>query len=166
MIADATTESVSVSRARRGFSLLEILLAISILGGSLAVLSQIAEIGTSAAREATELSNCRILCQSKLSEILLNAAAGISPQSIFDAPLDSFDSTSTTTYNYTVEVQPASLDGLLSLRVSVKAVESDNITAIATFSLTRWVVEPGLALEQAEADEKGMREEMIGEDGA
>lgn len=162
MSADTTTRSASVHRARSGFSLLEILLAISILGGSLAVLSQIAEIGTSAAREARELAICRMLCQSKLSEILLNASAGISPQSIFDAPLDSFDSTSTAIYNYTVEVQPASLDGLLSLRVSVKAVESDNITAIATFSLTRWVVDPALDLEQAEADEKGMREEMRG----
>jgi len=165
MSADTTTGSASVHRARSGFSLLEILLAISILGGSLAVLSQIAEIGTSAAREARELAICRMLCQSKLSEILLNASAGISPQSIFDAPLDSFDSTSTAIYNYTVEIQPASLDGLLSLRVSVKAVESDNITAIATFSLTRWVVDPTLDLEQAEVDEKGMRAEMRGEEG-
>jgi len=161
----ATRNFASVGRARRGFSLLEILLALSILGGSLAVLSQIAEIGTSAAREARSLSVCRMLCQSKLSEILLNVSAGISPQRILDAPLDSFDSTSTASYNYTVEVQPASLDGLLSVRVAVKALESDSITAIATFSLTRWVVDPTLALEQAEADEKAIRDEMTGEDG-
>ncbi len=71
---------------RRGFSLLEILLALAILGGSLAVLSQIAEIGTSAAREARDLSICRILCQAKLSEVMLNVSTGISPQSVFDAP--------------------------------------------------------------------------------
>ena len=163
MTTNATKDFVAVGRARGGFSLLEILLAISILGGSLAVLSQIAEIGTSAAREARDLSICRILCQSKLSEVLLDATAGISPQSIFDAPLDSFDSSSTTAYNYTVEVQTAPLDGLLSVRVSVKALDSDNITAIATFSLTRWVVDPALGLEQAEADEKAFREEMTGE---
>ena len=149
-------------QGRGGFSLLEILLAISILGGSLAVLSQIAEIGTSAAREARDLSTCRILCQSKLTEVLLDASSGISPQSIFDAPLESFDSTSITSYTHTVEIQPAPLDGLLAVRVTVKALESDDSTAIATVSLTRWVVDPSLGLEQAEADEKALREEMIG----
>jgi len=67
MTAHATKDLASVARTRSGFSLLEILLALSILGGSLAVLSQIAEIGTSAAREARELSVCRMLCQSKLA---------------------------------------------------------------------------------------------------
>ncbi len=148
---------------RSAFSLLEILLALSILGGSLAVLSQIAEIGTKAAREARDLSICRILCQSKLSELLLDASAGISPQSRFDAPLDSFDSTSTTPYSYSVEVQPGSLDGLLAVRITVKALESDDVTAIATFSLTRWVVDPTLGLEQAEADQQALWQQMTGE---
>jgi general secretion pathway protein I len=149
-------------RRRNGFSLLEILLAISILGGSLAVLSQMAEIGTSAAREARDLATCRILCQSKLTEVLLDASSGISPQSIFDAPLESFDSASITSYNHSIEVQQAPLDGLLAVRVTVKALESDDGTAIATVSLTRWVVDPSLGLEQAEADEKVLREEMTG----
>lgn len=150
---------------RSGFSLLEILLALSILGGSLAVLSQIAEIGTKAAREARDLSICRILCQSKLSELLLDASAGISPQARFDVPLESFDATSTTPYRYSVEVQPGSLDGLLAVRVTVKALESDDLTAIATFSLTRWVVDPTLGLEQAEADQRVQREQLTGGGG-
>ena len=146
----------------RGFSLLEILLALAILGGSLAVLSQIAEIGTGAAREARDLSVCRILCQSKLSEVLLDTASGISPQNIMDAPLDSFDSASTMVYTYNVEVQPGQLDGLLALRVSVRALEPDSSTPIATFALTRWVVDPTLGLEQAEADEQALKEELTG----
>jgi len=149
-------------RQRAGFSLLEILLALSILGGSLAVLSQIAEIGTSAAREARGLAICRILCQAKLTEVLLDATSGISPQSIFDAPLDSFDSTSITSYTHSIEVQQGLMDGLLSVRVTVKALDPDSNTAIATVSLTRWLVDPTLGLEQAEADENALREEMTG----
>lgn len=147
---------------RAGFSLLEILLALSILGGSLAVLSQIAEIGTSAAREARGLATCRILCQAKLTEVLLDATAGISPPSMFDAPLESFDSASITSYRHTIEVQQGSMDGLLSVRVTVQAVDPDSDNAIATVSLTRWLVDPTLGLEQAEADEKALREEMTG----
>ena len=147
---------------RYGFSLLEIVLAIAILGGSLAVLSQIAEIGTSAAREARDLATCRVLCQSKLSEVLLDAGAGISPQSQFDAPLESSDSLSIATYTHSIEVQPAPLDGLIAVRISVNAIDADSSEAYATVSLTRWIVDPTLQLEQAEADERALREELGG----
>ena len=78
---------------RSGFSLLEMLLALAILGGSLAVLSQIATTGTDAAREARDLALARLLCQSKLSETLLQ---DITPTSIPSAPAEVFDSNSTT----------------------------------------------------------------------
>ena len=149
-------------RNRDGFSLLEILLALAILGGSLAVLGQIAELGTDAAREARDLSICRILCQSKLNEILLDAEAGVSPQGLLDAPLESFDSSSITSYSHSIEVQPAPLDGLLAVRVSVTALESDGTTAIASYSLTRWMIDPALGLPQAELDEQELRDEWFG----
>ena len=44
---------------RRGFSLLEILLALAILGGSLAMLSRIVDTGTSAAREGRKRTQMR-----------------------------------------------------------------------------------------------------------
>ena len=75
-----------------GFTLLEILLALAILGGSLAVLGTIAKTGTSAARESRDLAVARILCQTKLSEILLE---NISPQPVVDTPIASADSGST-----------------------------------------------------------------------
>ncbi|TWU47200.1 hypothetical protein Poly51_49980 [Rubripirellula tenax] len=144
-------------RNRRGFSLLEILLALAILGGALAMLSQIAETGTSAAREARDLSVARLMCQSKLSETLLDAASGITPQTIITAPLPSFDSGSMTTFNYSIEVQPASLDGLLSLRVTVVAENPNGGSPLATFVLTRWLVDPALGLEAAEAEAEAMK---------
>ncbi len=45
--------------SRSGFSLLEILLALAILGGSLAILSRIVDTGAGAAREARDLSVAR-----------------------------------------------------------------------------------------------------------
>ncbi|QDT03266.1 hypothetical protein K227x_16480 [Rubripirellula lacrimiformis] len=145
-------------RSRRGFSLLEILLALAILGGAMAVLSQIAETGTSAAREARDLSIARLMCQSKLSETLLDAASGITPQTVMTVPMEPFDSGSLTTFNYSLEVQPAALDGLLALRVTVVAENPNGGPGLAQYSLTRWLVDPALGLEAAEAEEEAMKE--------
>jgi len=137
---------------RRGFSLLEILLALAILGGSLAVLSQIVGTGGDAARSAQELAMARLLCQSKLAEVLVTATT-IMPTSVPSTPVPSPDSQSDTVFNYAVEVAPAAMDGLLAIRVSVEAADPQGEgPAVATYSITRWIVDPTLGLEQLEAD--------------
>lgn len=151
------------ARHRRAFSLLEILLALAILGGSLALLSRIVETGTSAAREARDLSVARLLCQTKLSELLLDSLGGLSPQSVPLGPLESFDSQSTTPFYYSVDVQPAPLDGLLVIRVVVEAQDPSGGPPLARYSLTRWMVDPALGLEEAEAEEEAMKAEAAGE---
>lgn len=145
---------------RAGFSLLEMLLSLAILGGALALLSRIADTGISAAREARDLSVARMLCQSKLSELLLDSVSGISPQSVPSSPLESFDSQSNTPFIYSVEVQQAPLSGMLMLRVTVEAQNPDGGPPLARYSLVRWMVDPALGLEEAEAEEQAMREEM------
>jgi len=146
-------------RSRRAFSLLEMLLALSILGGSLAILSQIASTGLDAAREARDLSVARILCQTKLSEILLDATAGVAPQSFPAAPLESFDTESTTPFTYSADVQPGTIDGILIVRVTVIAENPDGGPPIATCSLVRWLIDPTLGLEAAAEEEQLMLEE-------
>ncbi|MGB7329552.1 MAG: prepilin-type N-terminal cleavage/methylation domain-containing protein [Rubripirellula sp.] len=146
-----------IKPCRNGFSLLEILLALAILGGAMAMLSQIAETGTSAAREARDLSVARLMCQSKLSETLLDVASGISPQTVLTTPLASFDSGSMTSFNYSLEVQPGQMDGLLILRITVVAESPNGGPALATYSLTRWVVDPTLGLEAAEAEAEALK---------
>ncbi|WP_182864887.1 type II secretion system protein [Rhodopirellula sp. JC639] len=145
---------------RRAFSLLEMLLALAILGSSLAILAQIAGTGVSAAREARALATARMICQTKLSELLLNMQAGQTPTTIIEAPAESFDSASTETYVYSVEILPGQLDGLLSLRVSVIARAGDGSEQLAAFALDRWVIDPALGLEEAEAEEEALREEI------
>lgn len=137
---------------RRGFSLLEILLAMAILGGSLAVLSQIVGTGGDAARSAKELAMARLLCQSKLAEVMVTATT-VMPTTVPSTPVPSPDSESDTVFNYAVDVAPAAMDGLLAIRVSVEAVnpEGDG-PAVANYSITRWIIDPTLGLEQLEAD--------------
>lgn len=135
--------------ARRGFSLLEILLALAILGGSLGVLSQIVITGGTSGRSAQELAMARLLCQSKLAELLVS---NVPPTVVPSTPLTSPDSASDTVFNYAVEVAPAPMEGLLAIRVSVQAEDADGGPALASYSLVRWMIDPALGLEQAEAE--------------
>ena len=144
---------------RSGFSLLEMLLALAILGGSLAILSRMVETGTSAAIETRCLAEARMASQSKLSEILLDAASGIQPSSVMTVPMESFDSSSLTTMNYSVEIGQAPIDDLILIRVSVAVLGSDGKTPLAHHSLTRWMVDPALGLEEAEAEAKAAKKD-------
>ena len=135
---------------RGGFSLLEIMLALAILGGAMAVLSQIAGTGTDAAQEARSLAAARMLCQTKLAEILIDPT--VSPQSVPPTTVAPFDSESTAEFTYMIEVQAAPIDGLLALRITVEATSANGGTPLATYSLERWIVDPALGLEQVEAE--------------
>ncbi len=141
--------------ARRAFSLLEILLALAILGGSLAVLSQIASTGVDAAREARDLVMARVICQSQLSQLLLTRTV---PQSVMAMPVTSIDSESLTEFVYSVQVQPGQLQGLLAVRVQVDAVNPNGGPPLVSYSLDRWMVDPTLDLEGAEAEELAAQE--------
>ena len=134
---------------RRAFSLLEILLALAILGGSLAVLSQIVGTGADSASSARDLSLARLICQAKLAETLVS---GITPVAVPSTPIASPDSTSTTPFFYAIDVAPGTLDGMLAIRVSVEAQDSDGGPPLASYSLTRWIIDPALGLAEAQAE--------------
>ena len=142
--------------SRAGFSLLEILLALAILGGAMAVLAQIAGTGTDASREARDLATARIIAQTKLSEILLDRF--VSPVAVPPTPVEAFDGAADSAFTYSVEIQQASLNGLLAVRVTVQAVNPNGGQALATYTLDRWMIDPLLGLEQLEAEEQAARE--------
>ncbi len=62
-------------KKRAGFSLLEVILALALLGGAIAVLGEAGRQALRNAQVARDLSHAELLCESKLSEIL----AGITP---------------------------------------------------------------------------------------
>ena len=145
---------------RFGFTLLEMILAIAILGTTLAILAQIADTGVDAAREARAMANARMVCQSKLNELLLNIDAGQSPTAIVDAPAESFDSSTTDSFIYSVEITPGQMDGLMAARVTVTAFGGDGSEKLAVFALDRWFIDPTMGLVEAEAEELAAREEI------
>jgi prepilin-type N-terminal cleavage/methylation domain-containing protein len=134
----------------RGFSLLEILLSLAILGGSLAVLSQIVGTGGDAGRNARELEKARILCQSKLTELLV---ANLQPTAVNAMPVVSPDSESDIGFVYSVEIGQPPLSGLIAMKLTVEAINPDGGPSIASYTIHRWMIDPLLGLEQTESED-------------
>lgn len=125
--------------SRTGFSLMEVLLATSILLASLIVLGQLAAVGRKHARDAEAWTTAQLSCQTKLNEILagIEPVRSIQEEALPDAP----------GWVYSVEVESAGRLGLASLRVivseDVAALEEAGVERrLKQFSLTRWISDP------------------------
>lgn len=134
---------------RSGFSLLEMLLALAILGGSLGILSTIAMQGADAAREAECMVQARLIAQSQLAVIL---ASDQHPATLPATPVAPVDSESTTSFEYQVDVAMTPMQGMLGIRITVRALNANGGPPVATYVITRWMIDPllGLANEQTE----------------
>ena len=84
--------AVRVSGRRRGFSLMEVILATAILMGSVVVLARLVGMGRTQANNAELQSDAQRLCETTMHEIVL----GLRPiEPIEDAPLQSVQAAAT-----------------------------------------------------------------------
>jgi len=137
---------MSAHERREGLTLLEVILALAILAGSLAVLGELAGRSMRNAEVARATSEAQLLCETKLAEI----AAGITPPNpLSDAPWQSASDLEIETneeWRYSVEVESTNLDGLLAVRVTVSQDRPPQKKPLSV-SLVRWIVDPGLEAE-------------------
>lgn len=129
------------SKRRAGITLLEVILAIGILGGAMAAIGELIRIGSRSGAASRDMTRAQILCESKMAEL----SAGIEPlQSISSMPLDALDGTNEWSYSTTIEATDR--EGLLYVGVTVtKVVQS---TAKPVFcSMARWMLDPELEME-------------------
>lgn len=124
---------------RRGLSLLEVMLALAILGGSLTAIGMLVRLGSRAAVEARELTNAQLLCESKLAEI----TAGLLP--LEPGGPWNFDLPEQADWVYFVDVEPLPTPGMVAVTVTV-AQDSGNTQLPRFFSLVRWMQDPNLIL--------------------
>lgn len=146
------------NRCRRGISLLEIILSIAILGGALAALSTVVMTGADAAAEARDRAIAQMLCEQQLAQIVLNTTTP--PTTFTDSVIQSPDPSSTSTAS--LEVLPGPMTGILSLKMTVSLGPADGSRPPVQISLSRWMVDPMLGLEQLEAEEKAAAEAASG----
>lgn len=136
-------------RARRssGFTLLEVLLALAILVGSLATIGALADQGLRSAHRAAAISKAQLYCESKLAEI---TAGIVAPSAVSGAPLEVDPQ-----WTYAIVVEPNAIDpALLSVRVKVTEVVAAPRVPVE-FSLVRWITDPVAAAAEASTSTSG-----------
>jgi hypothetical protein len=121
-----------MQRGRAGFSLMEVMLATSILLGSSIVLIELANIGRKQANSAYNLNTAQLLCEAKLDEIVAGVTAikVVSDEELEDNP----------GWRFSVETHPLRDRHLLAVRVTVFQ-EPEEFKRVVRFSLVRWLPE-------------------------
>jgi general secretion pathway protein I len=123
----------SLAVRRRGLSLLEVILAIAILGGCIAVIGELIRIGSRQAEEAREMTIAQLLCESKLNEI---ASGILPPESVSGAPCET-----DVDWMYSVGITPLDGSSLIEVRVTVEQAQSTRLIPLS-FTLVRWMIDP------------------------
>ena len=135
--------------SNRGFSLLEVILALAILGGAIAVLGEAARLALKNAELARDMARAQLLCESELSKIV----AGLTPaEPIERAPVGTATNSSEPAWLYSIETASLEEGGLMSVRVTVTRDLPAEKHPVR-FSLVRWIATANAA-QSATSDEK------------
>jgi type II secretion system protein I len=119
-------------KQRGGLSLMEVILALAILGGSLAVIGELMRIGLRAAELSRNDTYAQLLCESKIAEL----ASGIAlPEPVVDEVLDPNGD-----WVHTVEVERSDDQTLMAVRVTVRP--ANQLATSQAFTLVRWMADP------------------------
>lgn len=138
-------------RCRRGFSLLEVILALAVLTGAIAVLGEVVGLALRNAEVSREMTQAQLLCESKLAEITagilvpdpVEGAALQMPEDPLGAP---------TKWLYSIRRENTEEQGLDLVWVTV----SQNLEAQkqpVQFSMCRWIPETGVETSQETGSE-------------
>jgi hypothetical protein len=111
---------------------------LAILTGAIAVLGELARLGTRNAQIARDTARAQLLCETALAEITSGITA---PETVQAAPcVQDFD-ISGASWLYSVDVQPLDLQGLLAVQVTVQK-DVPSAARPVKVSLVRWMIDP------------------------
>ena len=130
-------------QTQAGFTLMEILVSITILGLSMVAINGLVSIGARNAREAQVLTTAQFLAESKLSEVKTGL---LSPNSTGKMPFTQEE----TIEPFTFEVQSQSMgtDGqLMAIRVVVEFTPEDG-TRPLVYQLDTLMIDPQIEMQQ------------------
>ena len=127
-----------------GFSLLEVIIAMAILAGGIAILGQVIRIGTQSASDSRNLTTAQVLCESTMSELIARVL-----------PLESVQRTPFETNSdwlYSVIIRSTEEEYLFFVQVIVEE-NIDTEQRPLSFTIQRWVLDPDLELLEGETPE-------------
>ena len=146
------------TKSDRGFSLLEVVLALAILAMSLALLGQLVSIGFQNAQQAQGLTEAQMIAETIMEEITLGI---IPPDPVSDMYVSMTSDLSTPTtdqetpWQYSVAYEPAPVEGLMMVMVQVHRANAKAAIDNDTFELVRWIRDPSLATEELPESSSG-----------
>ena len=127
-------------RGNRGLSLLEVVLAIAIMGVAMMIISNLVSLGSNFASLTKWRSEAQILCNTKMAEI----SSGVLPlETVSTANIPENPE-----WTYSIQVQASDLTGLLLVQVAVVPANMQ-IEKFEPFLLTRLLPDPDYEPEQA-----------------
>ena len=136
-----------------GFSLLEVVLALAILAGAVAVLGEVARSGMENARIARDLTAAQLLCESTLAEITAGATL---PDPVYGVPYETVTDPTEPDWLYSIEVEPVDEEGLIAVCVTVTKDLPPEMRPVEFF-LVRWMIDPGVEMSTSlYAEESGL----------
>lgn len=135
---------------------MEVILAIAILGGSVAVLGELTRAGLRNARDARELTQAQFLAESLMAQIRMGFREletdydrAITSEDFVDTNAADQGYSSDAIWLYSIEASPIDDYGLYAVAVTVKR-NLPNEPYPVTVRLLRWVVDPAVEVEEAE----------------
>ena len=130
------------SNSTRGaFTLLEVILALAILSGALAVLAEVSRLAMRNASGARDLARAQLLAETKLAEIESGITAPDPVEkAAFDATAESLDAAEPA-WLYSISSEATDEEGLISVRVAVTRDMPAGQHPVK-FSLVRWLPDP------------------------
>jgi prepilin-type N-terminal cleavage/methylation domain-containing protein len=121
--------------ARTGFSLLEIILALAILAGSLAALGEVMRLADQNAALTRDESEAQILASSLMDDLI----SGTRPlMAVSQTP---FDYATEPQWLYSIAIEQTGYDQLVAIRILVEQ-DVDARLQPARFELVRWLPNP------------------------
>ncbi|HEY2882103.1 MAG TPA: prepilin-type N-terminal cleavage/methylation domain-containing protein [Pirellulales bacterium] len=121
--------------ARGGFTLLEVILALAILAGAIAIIGELVHVGLRSAQQARDLTRAEMVAESVVSEVV---SGWIGTGGTQNTPYDDDPR-----WLYSISTESGSQQGLLVLTVTVVRDLPEQQHPVS-FTLKRWMIDPGL----------------------
>ena len=128
-------------QSRRGLSLLEVILSIAILGGSMVVIGNLYHLGYRSATQVRLRNEANILADSKMAEL---AAGVLEIESTGDTPIETSPG-----WTYSIDIEPSLQAGLFMATVIVRRDQESNVLPVGV-SIRRFIPDPDYEPEEEE----------------
>lgn len=136
------TQTKPLRKVRRALSLLEVVLALSILGIAASILSQILQQSADNGLRARRITQAQMFCESKMAE----AMAGALPlQSTQWTPITG--SITTAQWYYSLQTVAAEQKNMMGVMIEVNDSEGMQANARPLARLVQWIIDPNLGLD-------------------